>query len=82
MRRFEALETNIMTRNPDGDSRTLLQKQIDQTLSNVEDKLKVVKANQHKLITDLEKCNKDKLGLVEVIHNLERQLVDARERNG
>lgn len=63
-----------MTRNPDEDSRTPLQKQIDQTLSNVEDKLKIVEANQHKLIADLERCNKDKLGLVEVIHNLERQL--------
>ena len=42
--------------------------------SKIHEKLAIVEANQHKLITDLEKCNKDKLGLVEVIHNLERQL--------
>lgn len=70
-----------MTRNPDGDSRTSLQKQIDQTLSNVEDKLKIVEENQNKLIADLEECNKDKLGLVEVIHDLERQLARCEKRN-
>ena len=47
--------------------------------SQILEKLAIVEANQHKLITDLEKCNKDKLGLVEVIHNLERQLVKCSD---
>lgn len=42
--------------------------------SQVLKKLAIVEANQHKLIADLEECNKDKVGLAEVVHDLERQL--------
>lgn len=42
--------------------------------SQILKKLATVEADQKKLIAALEKCNKDKLGLVEVIHNLKRKL--------